>query len=818
MTIDLVRLSRRSFWIFLAVLISFFVVTGSYVGYQQHEMIHSQAKVEARYSLNMMSSLIVEPLSKGDYVTVGQFLNNWGAQRGDVVSIQLVSNNGFELARFERGQASIRPMSLASRVQYGRGGEASLMLVMDGEPTHKVFLNFVMQSITCILIGFLLLGFLLWRTLQRTAINPLKNEISSRVAAELALRESEKKFRSVIESTPLGVFFCELTADDRLLIKGTNPAVDAVLGPDCQALVGKDFGQMFPGLQSMGIIDAFKAVARSGTPWKATELHCEDCPFCEAFGVHAFQTAAGRITLFFEDMSERRRTRLALQQSESRFRALVENAADPLFVHDLKGNVLTVNRQACLSLGYSADELKALTVFDIEQGANRDKAFAFWSSMVLGESLTVGGEHTRKDGSCFPVEVRLTKFMVDDEPLVQAFIHDVSERKREEAGLLAAKIEAERANLAKSEFLSRMSHELRTPMNAILGFGQLLEYDTTQPLCQEHLESVKEILKAGNHLLGLIDDVLDISRIESDNISLSIEKVRLGDVIQACMSLIKMQAEQANVRLIVDMEQFQGVCIEADFVRIKQVLLNLLSNAVKYNKVNGSVTLGCHRLDSEKVRLTVQDSGIGLSEQQLQNLYQPFDRLGAEVTAVEGTGIGLVITKRLLELMGGSISVESALGLGTCFTLELKLATVMLMDQASDAEQATVLLNSGHQKRVLYIEDNPANLRLVERLLKRLMDCEFMAANSPVVGLEYVLNFTPDLVLLDINLPEMNGFEVLGKMRASDEARDIPVIAISANAMPRDIARAKQAGFDGYIVKPIDVKEFYQVVDQYLSV
>ena len=815
MTIDLAHLGRRSFWFFLAVLVSFLVVAGSYVGYQQHEMIHSQAKAEARHGLNMMSSLIVEPLSKGDYVTVEQFLNNWGEQRGDVVSIQLVSNNGFELARFNRGQASSMLISLAGQVRYGRGGEANLMLVMDGEPTEKVFLDFVRQSIGLASLGVFLLGFLLWRTLQRTAITPLKSEVASRVAAEQALRESEQKFRSVIESTPLGVFFCELTVDDSLLIKGANPAADAILGLDCQALVGKDFAQMFPGLQSMGVIDIFKQVARSGMPWKANELHCDDCPFCEAFEIHAFQTETGRVTLFFEDMSERQRTRLALQQSENRFRALVENAADPLVVHDLKGNIMTVNRQACLSLGYSADELMALTVFDIEQGANRDKGLAFWSSLVSGESLTVEGEHTRKDGSRFPVEVRLTKFLVDEEPLVQVFIRDVSERKREEADLLAAKIESERANLAKSEFLSRMSHELRTPMNAILGFGQLLEYDTNNPLSGEHLDSVHEILKAGNHLLGLIDDVLDISRIESENISLSIESVRLGDVVQSCVSLIKMQAEKANVQLIVDMAQCQGCCVEADYVRLKQVLLNLLSNAVKYNKVNGSVTLTCHRLGSERMRLTIQDSGIGLSEQQLQNLYQPFDRLGAEATAVEGTGIGLVIAKRLLELMGGNISVESAQGVGTCFTLELKLANTMLVGQV---EPTTALLSSGHAKRVLYVEDNPANLRLVERLLKRLNDCEFVATDSPVTGLEQLHSFRPDLVLLDINLPGMNGFDVLSKIRAAEETRAIPVIAVSANAMPRDIARAKQAGFDGYIVKPIDVKEFYEVVDQYLSI
>lgn len=817
MTIDLAGLSRRSFWFFIAVLFSFFVVTGLYVAYQQHELIHAQAEVEAEHDLEMMSSLVGEPLDKGDYVTVEQFLLRWGEQRSDVVSLALSTANGFELARFDRGQVSDEPLFLSKLIEYGRDGRASLMLTMDGEMAHDAFMALVEQTIATSLLGLCLLGFVLWRTLQKTAITPLKGEISSRVAAERALRESEEKFRSVIESTPLGVFFCELTADERLLIKGVNPAADAILGQDCAALIGKDFVSEFPGFQSMGAIDAFKAVAENGSPWRTEELNCDDGHFYGSLEIHAFQTAARRVTVFFDDISDRQQIKEALQQSEHRFRALVENSADPLFVHDLGGNIKAVNRQACRGLGYTHDELLGLTIFDIERAANKDDVMSFWSSLQMGASMTLDGTNTTKSGRNFPVEVRLTKFLVDGEPMIQAFIRDVSERKQAEAALLAAKNEAVRANLAKSEFLSRMSHELRTPMNAILGFGQLLEYDTSQPLCEEHLDSVHEILKAGNHLLGLIDDVLDISRIESDNLSLSIESIRLADVVKSCLSLIKMQAEKAEVELIADMSQFDGCSVEADLVRIKQVILNLLSNAVKYNKVNGSVTVACHQAEPGKIHLTIQDTGIGLSEQQLQKLYQPFDRLGAEATKVEGTGIGLVIAKRLLELMGGSISVESTQGVGTCFTLELKLASVKDDAQEAASKPMADLSSSGNEKRVLYVEDNPANLRLVERLLKNMHGCEFTATDSPVIGLERLLSFKPDLVLLDINLPGMDGYEVLRKMRAREETKAIPVVAISANAMPRDLAKAKQAGFDGYIVKPIDVKEFYQVVDHYLA-
>ena len=378
--------------------------------------------------------------------------------------------------------------------------------------------------------------------------------------------------------------------------------------------------------------------------------------------------------------------------------------------------------------------------------------------------------------------------------------------------------EAQNANQAKSEFLSSMSHELRTPLNAIIGFSQILEI--SENLDEDDRDNVQEIYKAGNHLLTLINEILDLSKIEAGKIELSIEKVELESLTTECISLIQPFASKHSIELYHEIGT--DMAVSADYTRLKQSLLNLLSNAIKYNKDNGRVDLTIKTNDQQdKVLFSVKDTGAGLSNEQIDLLFEPFNRLDAEKSKIEGTGIGLTITRKIVELMGGTISVTSQQGEGSEFVIELPAVQSDTGDESQDDD----LLNSEktdqsdeavHQFKVLYIEDNPANIKLVSRAMASKKNIQLLTAHLPELGLEYAVKDNPDLILLDINLPGMDGYQVLEEIKANPELSTIPVFAVTANAMPKDIEKGKEAGFNEYLTKPLDIPAFLQMIDQYL--
>jgi len=485
---------------------------------------------------------------------------------------------------------------------------------------------------------------------------------------------------------------------------------------------------------------------------------------------------------------------------------------------DQEGRVKSWNGGAQRIQGYSAKEIigQHNSRFFTQEDIDIEKP-----ERAMGEAAATGrsednGWRVRKDGSAFWANVVITAIR-DSEGVLRGYAtlaRDMTERRRFEAELNSAKATAESANDAKSDFLSSMSHELRTPLNAILGFAQLMETDTPAPSAAQKL-SIDQILQAGWYLLSLINEVLDLSLIESGRLSLSTEKVSLAEVLSDCRAMMEPLALKRNITMT--FPEFDANCyVMADRTRARQILVNLLSNAIKYNRDNGSVVVECSAHAPGYVRLSVTDTGMGLTPEKLTQLFQPFNRLGQEGGAEQGTGIGLVVTKRLVEVMRGTIGVESAPGMGTKFWIDLVATT----PPRHDFTQLDALTSSrvpagevGPVRTVLYVEDNPANLKLVAMLIGRRSDLRLLTAENGNLGVELAQAHLPDVILMDINLPGISGIKALSILSKDGATAHIPIIALSANAGPRDVEKGLQAGFFKYLTKPIKVDELMETLD-----
>ncbi len=410
-----------------------------------------------------------------------------------------------------------------------------------------------------------------------------------------------------------------------------------------------------------------------------------------------------------------------------------------------------------------------------------------------------------------------------DEQIFAKYIADIVTLKLEqynkikmEKALIEAREEAESANRAKTTFLSQMSHELRTPLNAILGFSQLLYEEMLGPLNESQKDALKDVLKSGHHLLELINEILDLSKIESGRITLSIEDIHISDLITEVIDLSRPLAVNRGIRIINEVPK--GVYVKGDYTRLKQVFINLLSNAIKYNKDEGYVEIGIEESD-KIIKVMVEDSGIGIPKDKLDRLFNPFDRLGREATSLEGTGIGLAITKKLVELMGGSIEVKSKAGQGSTFTVSLIRAEGIFKKMERDMKdiRSSEHVDKRKKYKILYIEDNLSNLKLVTKIFLKRPEVKLITSGQGRVGIDLALTHKPDLILVDINLPDISGHEVLERLREIEELKDTRIIAISADVLGMNKEKAKKKGFDDFIPKPIDVKQFLSIIDNYLS-
>jgi PAS domain S-box-containing protein len=531
--------------------------------------------------------------------------------------------------------------------------------------------------------------------------------------------------------------------------------------------------------------------------------------------------------LVFRDVTHEDEARQALRDQQFYTRSLIESNIDALITTNPSGIITDANKQMERLTACTRDELIGAPFKNYFTDPLRAEAGIH---QVLREKQVSNYELTARarDGRETAVSFNATTFYNRYRVLqgVFAAARDITERNRldhalqeKNAELEIARNLADKANLAKSEFLSSMSHELRTPLNAILGFAQLMESATPAPTPNEK-RNIARILKAGWFLLELVNEILDLSLIESGKVSLSGEPVLLAEVMLECQAMFEPQAQQRNVGMVFPRPGGMTYFVKADRTRVKQILINLLFNAIKYNRPGGTVFVEYSPPTPDSIRISIRDTGAGLAPAQLAQLFQPFNRLGKESGPEEGTGIGLVVTKRLVELMGGKIGVESTVGMGSVFWFELKLSAPpqLVVPAALTAAQASPSLPGGTPKRtVLYVEDNSANLELVEQLIARRPDLHLLSAVDGEIGVALARAWLPGLIVMDINLPGISGYEALNILRLDPATAHIPIIALSANAMPRDIEKGLAAGFFSYLTKPIMVNEFMAALDTALA-
>jgi two-component system sensor histidine kinase/response regulator len=506
-----------------------------------------------------------------------------------------------------------------------------------------------------------------------------------------------------------------------------------------------------------------------------------------------------------------------LETSERNFREIFEEAPIGMAVVGLDERFKQANTTLCEMVGYSEQELTNRTPLDITYSEDIPLSKELAQAMLNGDGHnSVEKRYVRQTGEV--LWATRTGCVIRDETgnprHFLIMVEDTTERKNTAVALERAKEEAERANRAKSEFLSRMSHELRTPLNAILGFSQLLE---RQNPTETQRDRIHHIVNAGRHLLDLINEVLDISRIEVGRVQLSLEPVCVSDALTETIDLMRPLAAERAIELTPPVRMGTASYVQADHQRFKQVLLNLLANAVKYTPVGGRVTISYGPCANNRLRVLVTDTGPGIPSEKLPRLFTPFDRLGAEQSDVQGTGLGLALCQRLVEAMHGSIGVDTAVGQGSTFWVELPATDSPLRQIAAYKRNGAAHRKDpirAQRRKVLYIEDNLSNVTLMEQMLQEKPEIELMTAIQGKIGLDLARQHAPDLILLDLHLPDLAGWDVLSQLQASETTRDIPAIVVSADATSRQIERLMAAGARGYLTKPLDINEFFRVLEK----
>ena len=666
----------------------------------------------------------------------------------------------------------------------------------------------------------------------------LFTDVTERKRSEEALRESDERIRLATEATGVGIWEWNLINNtvhwdaQMFRIYGIDPTDSGLVEQDAWStyILPEDVSAQQEALQ-----EAINSGTQIIREFRITPFNDNKIRYIRSVETVRMNNEGQVVSIVGTnlDITDRKNIEDSLRENERHLRAVIDALPVAIITTDANGILTHFNQAAVEFCGRTPQLGQDRWCISMNllrpDGAplSHDKCPM---AIALQEDRQILGAEAiaeRPDGSRVWFTAHPTPLHDASGKLIGGInmMIDVTERKRLDKVLLENNIElkkaknlADKANLAKSDFLSNMSHELRTPLSAILGFAQLLASSKTPPTAGQK-RSIDQILQAGWYLLDLINEILDLTLIESGKLSFSIEQVSLSSLLTECHNLIEPQAVKRNITLHFPNPE-KSIWVKADHTRLKQVLINLLSNAVKYNRVSGEVTVTFNEETPNRIRLFVEDTGEGLSTEKIAQLFQPFNRLGKENSAVEGTGIGLVMTKRLVELMGGEIDVKSVVGQGTIFSIELDLFSQNSATEPDNTEPKDAVLKHpksiSQRHTILYVEDNPANLMLVEDIIEARTDLILLTARDGYSGIEIARSTLPDLILMDINLPGINGTDALKILAKDPLTSHIPVIALSANAIPRDVEKGLAAGFFRYLTKPIKIHEFIETLDQAL--
>ena len=636
---------------------------------------------------------------------------------------------------------------------------------------------------------------------------------------------SDLPFRELVDAAPDGVIVCDRQGTMLLV----NAEVERMFGYARDELIGQKVDVLVPDavrarhgqhvanytgsprLRPMGI-----GMALSGKRKDGGEIPVE-------ISLSPIETKHGLlVTAGIRDVSERRKLEREARRANAYLVSAVDAVRDAFALFDERDRLMMVNSSARQLLGSSIEgPIIGLPYAELLDKALRAGVFDF-SNETREALLARWLAYHRAPSGMLEVRTGMGRYLRVSEVKTAEHgtvttIADVTDDMLSAEALKNAREQAETASAAKSEFLSSMSHELRTPLNAILGFAQLLQRDRKKPLDERQLERLGHVMRGGEHLLKLIDDVLDLSRIEAGRIMVSTEPVGVREVIDEAVTTLEPMASRAQISIAVDAEGAPNAM--ADRTRLAQILMNYGSNAIKYGKQGGHVRFSVSQPSAAAVRIAVQDDGIGIPEDKQQRLFEPFQRAGQETGPIEGTGIGLTITKRLAELMHGRVGFSSKPGRGSEFWVEVPVhRTETPSASTAKPERTDATLGArGKQHKVVYIEDNPSNIAFMRELMDDVENVELLTAPTAEIGIELVRSHLPSVVILDINLPGMSGFEALRRLREWPETRDIPVIGLSAAALLSDTKRAGEAGFYRYLTKPVKVGELMQVLEELLQ-
>ena len=649
----------------------------------------------------------------------------------------------------------------------------------------------------------------------------ISEDVTQQKEAETSRQEALDRLQKIASRIPGVVYQFRMRPDGHCCLPFTSDQTRELFRVNPEELIddaSKVFTVVHPS-DYQPFIASIEASAREMTPWvHEFRTQYDDGSIRWLLGNSQPEREEDGSILwhgFITDISYQKNAERILKENSQHTQAILDNVVDGVITIDGQGIISTFNRAAQRIFGYTANEIIGENVSKLMPEPYRSKHDSYLKNYqnsgikhTIGMDREVAGQ--RKDGAVFPMDLAVSEIQLDGKSLFIGLVRDISIRKQNESALLAAKNEAERANLAKSKFLSSVSHELRTPMNAVLGFSQLMEIDNTLP--EEHKENVQEILKAGRHLMELIDEILDLAKIERGNIELSIETVILSDVVNDSITLVRQMADARGIQIAC--ANCSDIVLRADYLRLKQGLLNLLSNAIKYNRINGQVQIDYERLNHNRIRIKVSDTGEGISQDLIGELFQPFNRLGAEGLNIHGTGIGLTITRQLIELMGGSVGVNTRYGIGSTFWIELPQDTKPIATLASTSLLTSEAVKNG-AFNLLYVDDNVSELKQVVRLLSRYPHIHLMTAHTPKIGLDLASDMHFDLIMLEINMPVMDGFTFLNELRKRSLFAEIPVIAMTASSAQYDAERLNAAGFTDYLTKPIDRSHFFGILDTF---